>query len=101
MNTDPLPIKLDRLYHVPGAQQLSGRDVGPDLRLLAALALFRARRVSSGRAAEIVGCSKAEFIDALDRHGIPYFTETPDELAAQVEAVRELFGKSSSGDGLE
>jgi predicted HTH domain antitoxin len=88
---DPIlpPIKLDRPYHVPGAQQLSGRDVGSDLRLLAALALFRARRVSSGRAAEIVGCSKVEFIDTLNRHGIPYFTETPDELAAQVAAVRK------------
>jgi hypothetical protein len=42
-----------------------------------------------------------EFIDELDRHGLAYFTETPDELAAQVAAVRELFGGSSSGEGRE
>jgi hypothetical protein len=51
--------------------------------------------VSSGRAAEIVGCSKVEFIDELDRHGLAYFTETPDELAAQVEAVRAVIGKQT------
>lgn len=95
MNPTPPRIKLDRPYHVPGAPELLGRDVGPDLRLLAALALFRSQRVSSGRAAEIVGCSKAEFIDVLDRHGIPYFTETPDELAEQVEAVRAVIGKQT------
>lgn len=101
MNSDPPPIKLDRPYHLPGAQTVPARESGPDIRLLAALALFRARRISTGKAAEIVGCSKVEFIDVLDRHGISYFTETPDELAAQVAAVRELFGGSSSGDGLE
>lgn len=101
MDADPPPIKLDRPYHLPGAQTVPARESGPDLRLLAVLALFRARRVSSGRAAEIVGCSKVEFIDELDRHGLAYFTETPDELAAQVAAVRELFGGSSSGEGRE
>jgi predicted HTH domain antitoxin len=95
MNTDPPPIKLDRPYHLPGAQTVPARESGPDLRLLAVLALFRARRVSSGRAAEIVGCSKVEFIDELDRHGLAYFTETPDELAAQVEAVRAVIGKQT------
>jgi len=53
------------------------------------------RRVSSGRAAEIVGCSKAEFVDKLDQYRIPYFTETPDELEAQVEAVRAALGKQT------
>lgn len=95
MDADPPPIKLDRLYHLPGAREVSARESGSDLRLLAALALFRARRISTGKAAEIVGCSKAEFIDVLDRHGIPYFTETPDELAAQVEAVRAVIGKQT------
>jgi hypothetical protein len=32
--------------------------------------------------------SNPEFVDLLDRHGIAYFTETPDGLEAQVEAVR-------------
>jgi predicted HTH domain antitoxin len=95
MNMDPPPIKLDRPYHLLGAQTAPARESGPDLRLLAVLALFRARRVSSGRAAEIVGCSKVEFIDELDRHGLAYFTETPDELAAQVEAVRAVIGKQT------
>lgn len=85
---------MDRPYHVPGAQDIPVCRIAPDLRLLAALALFRAERVSSGRAAEIAGLSKCEFINALDRHGIPYFTETPEELKAQVVAVREVLRES-------
>lgn len=94
MDTDPPPINLDRPYHVPGARELLIRDVGPDLQLLATLALFRAQRCSSGKAAEIAGLMKVEFIDELDRRGISYFTETPEELAAQVAAVRQVFGDS-------
>ncbi|MEF8939138.1 MAG: UPF0175 family protein, partial [Salinivenus sp.] len=57
-----------------------------------ALELFREERISSGKAADLLGISKAEFVDLLDQHGIAYFTETPKELDAQVEAVRGKFG---------
>lgn len=93
MDSTPPPIRLDHPYHVPGVREVSVRESGPDLRFLAALALFRTQRISSGKAAEIAGRSKAEFIDELNRRGIPYFTETPDELAAQVEVVRAVLGK--------
>lgn len=40
---------------------------------LSALRLFRGKRISSEKAAELLGVSKAEFIDLLGRHGIAYF----------------------------
>ena len=91
MDADPPLITLDRPYHVPDAREIPVHAVGSALRLLAALALFWAQRCSSGKAAEIAGLSKVDFIDELDRHGIPYFTETPEELEAQVAAMQELF----------
>ena len=96
MDSTPPPIRLDHPYHDPGVREVSVRESGPGLRLLAALALFRAQRISSGKAAEIAGRSKGEFIDELDRCGIPYFTETPVELEVQVKAGRELLGDGGS-----
>lgn len=66
---------------------------GPDLRLVATLALVRDNCLSTGKAAELTGRSKVEIIDELDRPGLSYFTETPSELATQVAASREQIGK--------
>lgn len=44
-----------------------------ELRLAAAVKWYELRRVSQGRAAEIAGLSRAEFIDALGRYGVSPF----------------------------
>jgi hypothetical protein len=46
----------------------------------------------------LLGISKAKFVDLLDQHGIAYFRETPEELGAQVEALRELRDNPPSDD---
>jgi predicted HTH domain antitoxin len=38
--------------------------------------------VSQGRAAEIAGVSRSEFIDALGRYGVSPFQDTLEELLA-------------------
>jgi predicted HTH domain antitoxin len=45
-------------------------------------------RISQGRAAEIAGLSRAEFIDALGGYGVSPFQETLEEVVAGVEAAR-------------
>ncbi len=55
-----------------------------ELRLAAAVKWYEMRRVSQGRAAEIAGLSRAEFIDALGRFRIPVFQVGADELADEV-----------------
>lgn len=52
--------------------------------------LFCEGRISSGKAAELLGISKLEFVQLLARHGLPYFTETPDELVAEVRTLEQL-----------
>ena len=44
-----------------------------ELRLAAAVKWYELRRVSQGRAAEIAGLSRAEFLDALGRYGVSPF----------------------------
>ncbi len=64
---------------------LSALHQGPDessraLRLAAAVKWYEMRRVSQGRAAEIAGVSRREFIEALSRYGVTPFQYTADEV---------------------
>ena len=54
-----------------------------ELRVVAAVKWYELRVVSQGRAAEIAGLSRAEFVDALGRFGVSPFQCTPDELAQE------------------
>ena len=44
------------------------------------------------KGAELLGLSKLEFIHLLARHGLFYFTESPEELAAEVKMLEQLCG---------
>jgi len=89
---DSLTVELELPRDLLGALEVAEHELGPELKRLIALRLFQEERISSGKAAELLDLSKAEFIDLLDRHGIAYFTETPEELAAQVDAQRDVLG---------
>jgi predicted HTH domain antitoxin len=51
-----------------------------EMRLAAAVKWYELRRVSQGRAAEIAGLSRAEFIDALRRYGVSPFQCEAEEV---------------------
>ena len=48
-------------------------------RELIVLGLYRRGAISSGKAAQLLGMSRVEFIQYTSRLGIPYFTMTEDE----------------------
>jgi predicted HTH domain antitoxin len=45
--------------------------------------------VSQGRAAEIAGLSRAEFMDALGRYGVSPFQQTADDIVADAETATD------------
>lgn len=51
-----------------------------ELRVAAAVTWYEHRMVSQGRAAEIAGMSRAEFILELTRYGVSPFQESLEEL---------------------
>lgn len=51
------------------------------------LGLYQERRVSAGKAAELLGLTKAEFVRLLAHKGHPYLDYTVEELAGEFEAV--------------
>ena len=59
-----------------------------ELRLAAAVKWYEQKLVSQGRAAEIAGVSRSEFIDALGRYGVTPFQDTLDELLASTGTSR-------------
>ena len=57
---------------------------------LVALELYREGRISAGKAAELAGMRKVEFIELLSRMGIDYLDQSHDELAADVATIEGL-----------
>lgn len=61
-----------------------------ELRTAAAVKWYELERISQGRAAEIDGLSRAEFIEALGRYGVSPFQETADEILADLDVLERL-----------
>lgn len=62
-----------------------------ELRIAAAVKWYEREQLSQGRAAEIAGLSRAEFIEALARYGVSPFQDSLEDLLAAAGA--------SAGDG--
>lgn len=58
-----------------------------ELRIAAAVKWYELRKISQGRAAEIAGLSRAEFIDALGRYGVTPFQQNAEEILRDVEVA--------------
>ncbi|MEW6619691.1 MAG: UPF0175 family protein [bacterium] len=63
------------------------------LKELAALKLFQEGKISSGKASELVEISRMEFIEVLAKNNIPFFRQTPDELAEDIAVAKEMMQK--------
>lgn len=55
-----------------------------ELRLLAAVKLFEMGKLSSGRAAQLSGLPRVEFLAVLGRYGVSPFSLTREELAQDI-----------------
>ncbi len=56
----------------------------------AVLELYREGKISSGKAAEILGMERFEFIRYAGMKGIPYIRMTPDELEEEFKLLEKL-----------
>jgi predicted HTH domain antitoxin len=90
-----LTVSLDLPRDLLGALDVPEARLETRLRELIAVELFREGRISSGKGAELLGVSKGDFIHLLARRGVSYFTESPEELVAEVMALEQLLSESS------
>jgi len=87
-----LTVALELPRDLLGALEVPQAQIEAHLRELIALELFREGRISSGKGAELLGISKLAFVQLLSQHGIDYFTESPEELKAEVAVLGQLLG---------
>jgi predicted HTH domain antitoxin len=90
----PLNVTLELPRDLLGALDVPQVGVEARLRELIALELFRERRISSGKGAELLGISKVEFVQLLARHDIDYFVESPEESAEEVAELAQMLDKT-------
>ncbi len=94
MQTVTLEVKVPS--DLPTLLRMSREEVEREAQLWVALELFRRRKVSAGKAAEMAGFSLSDFMDITRQHGIEWVSYTADELEVELreaaafgEAVRE------------
>lgn len=66
---------------------LSQQEASDALLRAFVLSLYRRDRISSGKAAHLLGVHRLVFIRMLAEEGIPYLDSTPEELEAEIAAV--------------
>ena len=56
------------------AAQATPEELEAQIRLMAALKMFELGRLSSGKAAELAGVSRVEFLEMCGRYGVSIFS---------------------------
>jgi predicted HTH domain antitoxin len=75
---------LDLGEDISGFLATLGRLIDQTVREMIVFELYRRGLVSSGKAAELLGIPRLEFIQRASELGIPYFRFTEDEWRAEV-----------------
>jgi len=92
MNALKIEIELPR--DLLAALNIAETDLGRRAQEWVILELFQEGEISSGKAAEILGTTKARFLDLLAQRGLPYLDAGPRDLEREL-AVAEAASKRS------
>lgn len=84
MKTEELTIKYPSGFE--HAVHLSKEEMEHHIRLMAALKMFELGKVSSGKAAELAGMSRVEFLETCGRYRVSVFNYPPDELEKEINS---------------
>ena len=75
---------------VPQLLKMSDSEFAKELAFLAAAKLYELGRLSSGKAAQLAGMERLEFLFALERVGVPAINLRDKEIDLEIEAAEEL-----------
>lgn len=78
------------------AVNLTPEEMTAQVLLMAALKMFELGKLSSGKAAELAGISRVEFLEACGRYRVPMFNYSPEELQAEIESDLQAIEQAPS-----
>ncbi len=83
MKTEELKIKYPSGFEY--AVHMTKEEMEQHIRLMAALKMFELGKISSGKAAELVGMSRVEFFETCGRYHVSVFNYAPDEIEEEIK----------------
>jgi len=78
-------IEIELSEDVFLAMQKDPKDMAKEMRIAAAVKWYELGMLSQGKAAEVAGLSRAEFINELSRFKVSPFQETAEEILENLE----------------
>jgi predicted HTH domain antitoxin len=84
MPTEDLTIKYPA--GLEAAVQLTKSEMEQHLRLMSALKMFELGKISSGKAAELAGMPRVEFLETCGRYRISVFNYPEEELKEEIRS---------------
>ena len=75
------------------AVKTTPEELAAQIRLMAALKMFELGKLSSGKAAELAGMPRVEFLEMCGRYRVSIFNYPPEELEAELRSDFEAVGK--------
>jgi predicted HTH domain antitoxin len=87
-------ITLEYPEDLESAVQTTPEELNAQIRLMAALKMFELGKLSSGKAAELAGMSRVEFLEQCGRYRVSVFNYSPEELEAELQADVEAVQQS-------
>ena len=94
MKTEELKIKYPSGFE--HAVHMTKEEIEQHIRLMAALKMFELGKITSGKAAELAGMSRTEFLEACGRYRVSIFNYLDDEAETEIKKDLETARRTSS-----
>jgi len=94
MKVEELKIKYPTGFE--HAVHMTKEEMEQHILLMAALKMFELGKVSSGKAAELAGMSRAEFFEACGRYRISVFNYSDEEVGEEIKKDFETAKRKNS-----
>ena len=94
MKTEELKIKYPTGFE--HAVHMTKEEMEQHIRLMAALKMFELGKITSGKAAELAGMSRTEFLEACGRYRISVLNYPDEEVGEEIKKDFETAKRMSS-----
>jgi len=88
-------VTLEYPDDLESAVQTTPEEMNAQIRLMAALKMFELGKMSAGKAAELAGLSRVEFLETCGRYRVSVFNYPLEDLKAELHADLEAARKAS------